>query len=426
MIFLQKGFGSLAISQTCSSFADHALYIIAIAFINELGGPFWLSPFMRWSFSLSYVLLSVFVGVLADSFPKEKLMFFTNILKILSCLAILLYPKIQISSEHQAYMICISYIFVGIAAAMYSPAKYGIVTEMLPSKMLVLGNSWIEGLTLIAIISGSLFGVLISNEENPILLYLQPFTSEYTSLSLAIVTVIFMYIIALIFNSYIPSTNVKYPKQRISLNIMIRIFYNHVKILWKDDLGRISLLVTTLIWGAGITLQVAMIEWGKTRLGYSIDQASCLVALFTLGTISGSLLASKIPISRIMTVMPASIIIGIPIMIMSYSYNLTLICILLFITGFAAGLTIVPMNALLQHRGQKLLSAGQSIAVQNFSEQLGIMIMISIYGLLLLKINLENIVFIFGAIVSLSMIIIFINNRRLICEQIIKHFIDHH
>lgn len=402
-------------AQALSSLADNALFIAAIALIQQLGGPDWMAPMMKWGFAAMYVLLSAFVGAIADSFPKGRVMFATNALKTVGCLVMFYYWLFGLSADYQAYLVCFAFALVGVGAAAYSPAKYGIVTEMLDPLDLVKGNSWIEGLTVISIILGTVLGgVLISPMVSSWLLsheLVHRFVQ--TPAEAAILCIAFVYVAAALCNLLIPKTNVQYPKQQKNPVKLIRVFWGYVRILWADKLGQISLAVTTLFWGAGATLQLIVIEWGSSQLGYHLDKASILMGITAIGTMVGALLASRVPLPKALTVLPMGVLMGLIVLVMPFVYDPWPVYILLFLIGLASGFFVVPMNALLQHRGHVLLSAGHSIAVQNFNEQINILLMVAVYALLLwLKLPISYIIILFGLLVAVLMLVIIIWNRR--------------
>ena len=363
-------------AQALSSLADNALFIAAIALIQQLQGPDWMAPMMKWWFAASYVLLAAFVGAISDSYPKGRVMFVTNAIKVSGCALMFCYAFLGLSEGAQVNLVCVAYARVGIGAAAYSPAKYGIVTEMLPPLQLVKGNSWIEGLTILSIILGTLVGgVLVSPKVSDWLLA-HPWFSGFvqTPAEAAILVIALIYAAAAICTLMIPKTNIVYPKQQKNPFSLMKAFWGYVRILWKDKLGQISLAVTTLFWGAGATLQLIVIEWGRSHLGYRLDQASILMGITAIGTIVGAVLAGRVALPRALTVLPLGVAMGFIVLLMPFvqsSWTINFMgvelpwaaYILLILIGLTSGYFVVPMNALLQHRGHVLLSAGHSIAV---------------------------------------------------------------
>ncbi len=414
---MKRGFYLIMAAQFFSSLADNALFIAAIALIQQFQGPDWLTPLIKWSFALSYVLLAAFVGAFADSFPKGRVMLMTNAIKIGGCLMMFTLPFFSHQPDMQAYAVCAAYALVGIGAAAYSPAKYGIITELLPPEQLVKGNSWIEGLTVISIILGVVVGgALISPSVSKLLLSLDLTpgfdTGIDTAPEAAICVIVIFYLIAAGFNLAIPRTGIHYPAQQKNPFILIRHFSGYVRTLWADKLGQISLAVTTLFWGAGATLQLVVIEWGKEQLGLPLSKASILMGVASIGTILGAMLAGRVPLKRALTVLPMGVMMGFVVMLMPIAYDDWFVYTLLVMIGGLGGFFVVPMNALLQHRGHVLLSAGHSIAVQNFNEQLNILLFVAFYSIMLaVGLSINVIIVIFGSVVAALMVLIIIWNR---------------
>ncbi len=411
---MNRHFYTVIAAQTFSSVADHALFIAAIALIQQLSGPDWMAPMIKWWVAASFVLLAAFVGALADTFPKGRVMFTTNAFKMLGCVLMFCYGAFGLSSSGQMVLVCAAYAIVGMGATAYSPAKYGIITEMLPPADLVKGNSWIEGMTVVSIIMGTVLGGFLISPRVSEWLLKQPWLGrEFSSgVEAAIFVIGVVYAFAAILNLMIPDTHIRYPKQPSSPIKLISMFAGYVRVLWCDKLGQISLAVTTLFWGAGATLQLIVIEWGRTQLGYRLDQTSILMGIAALGTVLGAALASRLPLKKSLKVLPVGVAMGLVVLFMPLVYNEWVVYFLLLLVGGLSGYFVVPMNALLQHRGHLLLSAGHSIAVQNFNEQLNILFMLTLYTLMLwLEIPINTIIFMFGLSVACLMLVIIRWNR---------------
>jgi MFS family permease len=414
---MKRGFYTIMAAQFFSSLADNALFIAAVALITQLHGPAWMTPMIKWGFAVSYVLLAAFVGAFADSRPKGRVMFFTNAVKIVGCFTIFFYDILNLPGNTEFWVVFVGYMLVGVGAAMYSPAKYGILTELLPPEQLVKGNGWIEGLTVISIILGTVLGGALINPK--VAAWLLSFDVPVfnngvdTAPEAAILVIAVIYAIAAWFNLHIPDTGARYPKQPRHPLRLIGDFSHCVAVLWRDKLGQISLAVTTLFWGAGATLQLIVLEWGKSHLGLRLDQASMLMGIAAFGTIGGSIIAAKaIPLKRALSVLPFGVAMGFAVMIVPFTHQMLLVCAVLIFVGGLGGFFVVPMNALLQHRGHVLLSAGHSIAVQNFNEQLNILLMVAMYSVMLsVKWHINTIIVIFGAIVAVLMVFIMLWNR---------------
>ena len=410
---MKKGFYTIMAAQFFSSLADNALLIAAIALLLDLQSPQWMTPLLKLFFVLSYVVLAAFVGAFADSRPKGRVMFLTNTIKVVGCLTML-------AGAHPL----LAYGIVGFGAAAYSPAKYGILTELLPPERLVAANSWIEGTTVSSIILGTVCGGALISPHIAHRLLLPYLPAGFTPAHAAIIVITGMYVIAALFNLGIPDTGARYPRQQHGPMRLISDFADCFNALWRDRLGQISLAVTTLLWGAGATLQFIVLEWAKSSLGLNLSEGTVLQAFVALGVAVGAMVAAaKVPLKRSLTVLPAGIVMGASVMLMAFYskdlfpadwvvrigrfhepvYMLIAYAFLTFI-GALSGFFVVPMNALLQHRGHLLLSAGHSIAVQNFNENLSILIMLCLYTLLVrLDVPVGFVIVLFSLFVMISM-----------------------
>ncbi len=417
-------------AQAFSSVADNALLIAAIALIADLHGPDWMAPMMKWWFALAYVVLAAFVGAFSDSFPKGRVMFITNAVKVAGCVIMFNYQSFGLDNQQQLVLVFCAYTLVGIGAAAYSPAKYGIVTEMLPPDQLVKGNSWIEGLTVLSIIIGTVVGGVLIHPKVSTSLLAHPWIGAVVQnrVEAAILVIGFIYMLAAGCNLLIPRTNIVYPPQERNPLRLLKTFKGYVEILWRDKLGQLSLAVTTLFWGAGATLQFIVIEWGAQHLGYRLDQASILMGIAALGTVVGAVFAGRVPLKRALSVLPIGVLMGFAVMLMTIVHSQWAVYAVLLLIGGLSGFFVVPMNALLQHRGHVLLSAGHSIAVQNFNEQLNILFMLAMYSLLLwLQLPVNVIIVIFGSLVAVLMLVIMrwnIRNHRE--DPTLQHAIGQH
>ena len=436
---MKPGFYTIMAAQFFSSLADNALLIAAIALLYQLQAPAWMTPLLKLFFVLSYVVLAAFVGAFADSRPKGKVMFMTNTIKIVGCLAMLF-------STHPL----MAYAIVGFGAAAYSPAKYGILTELLPPEKLVAANGWIEGLTVGSIILGTVFGgMLISNQLSTFLLAFDlPVldTGIDTAPEAAICIIAVVYLIAAGFNLRIPDTGAVYPQQEKNPIRLIKDFEHCFRTLWKDRLGQISLAVTTLFWGAGATLQFIVLKWAESALGMSLSQGAILQAVVAVGVAGGAVWAAwRVPLKKSLGVLQYGVMMGALVMLMAIYRKdllppididlglfhaplyLLIAYVFLMIIGWMSGYFVVPMNALLQHRGHVLLSAGHSIAVQNFNENLSVLAMLCLYSLLILiDVPVSIVILLFGSFVCLIMIYIIRWHNRNQAEYDSLHLIGEH
>ncbi|ASV98949.1 MULTISPECIES: lysophospholipid transporter LplT [Burkholderiaceae] len=410
---MKKGFYTIMAAQFFSSLADNALLIAAIALLKDLHAPNWMTPLLKLFFVLSYVVLAAFVGAFADSRPKGRVMFVTNTIKVVGCITMLV-------GAHPL----IAYGIVGFGAAAYSPAKYGILTELLPPDRLVAANGWIEGTTVGSIILGTVLGgALISPHiAAPILRHHIPTVNTPAEAAMLVIMVI--YVIAALFNLRIPDTGARYPKQERGPIKLVTDFADCFLVLWRDKLGQISLAVTTLFWGAGATLQFIVLKWAEVSLSMSLSEAAILQAVVAVGVAAGAIFAaSRVPLKKSLSVLPVGIMMGIAVMLMAFYTRdlfpahwglyfgrmhvpgyLIVAYVFLMIVGGLSGFFVVPMNALLQHRGHVLLSAGHSIAVQNFNENLSVLVMLCLYAVLVwLDVPVTAVIVLFGTFVCVMM-----------------------
>ena len=374
---MSLGFYIIMAAQFFSALADNALLIAAIAILRDMQAPAAYEPLLKTFFTVSYVALAAFVGAFADSMPKWRVMFISNGIKIFGC-------SLMFFDVHPL----LAYAIVGLGAAAYSPAKYGILTEYLPHRLLVVANGWIEGLTVIAIILGVVVGGALIKPDIAHSLLSFDFpgidTGIDTVAEMNLLIIGALYLLAAVFNLYIPDTGVDHKPLKRNPLFLIHEFNHCLKLLWRDKLGQISLAVTTLFWGAGATLQFIVIEWAKVALNLDLSKASMLQGIVALGVAIGAALAAKmITLRKSVRVIPLGIAMGIVVIAMTVVRDTWVAMPLLVIIGILSGFFVVPMNALLQHRGHILMGAGHSIAVQNFNENLSILIMTGLYSVLI-------------------------------------------
>jgi MFS family permease len=365
-----------------------------------------MTPALKQSFVVSYVVLAPLVGAFADSMAKGRVMLLTNAVKIVGC-ALMLFDMHPL----------VAYAVVGLGAAAYSPAKYGILTELLPPHQLVIANGWIEGATVGSIILGTLLGGMLISPKISMMLLSFDFpmidTPVDTPPDAAIAVIMSVYLIAAVFNWFIPDTGVDHRVPSKNPFYLIREFSHCVALLWKDRLGQISLATTTLFWGAGATLQFIVIDWLYRALGLNLSQASMMQGVVAVGIAIGAVLAAKfVTLRGAVHVLPIGAAMGIIIMVMIFVHHLPLAMVLMVAIGTCAGFFVVPMNALLQHRGHVLMGAGHSIAVQNFNENIGILVMVGLYALMVRSgLSVNAAIVIFGLFVSGSMLLVMWRHR---------------
>jgi MFS transporter, LPLT family, lysophospholipid transporter len=403
---MKAGFYTIMAAQFFSSLADNALLIAAIALLTQLDEPSWMTPALQMSFVFSYVLLAPLVGAFADSMPKGRVMLVTNAIKVVGC-ALMLFRVHPL----------LAYAVVGFGAAAYSPAKYGILTELLPPQQLVVANGWIEGTTVGSIILGVLVGgALVSRKVSTMMLGFDlPMidTGIDTPPDAAIAVIMALYVIAAIFNWFIPDTGVDHRMVNRNPFSLIREFAHCNALLWKDKLGQISLATTTLFWGAGATLKFIVLVWAAAALGFNLSEASYLQGVVAVGIAGGAVVAAKfVSLRSSVKVLPMGIAMGLVVMTMVFVNQLPLAVLLMVAVGVLAGFFVVPMNALLQHRGHVLMGAGHSIAVQNFNENIGILVMVGLYTYMVKHgLPVKTAIVMFGLFVSGTMALVMLRHR---------------
>jgi MFS transporter, LPLT family, lysophospholipid transporter len=394
-----RGFYTILAAQFFSALADNALLFAAIALLKDVHAPSWQTPVLQVFFVFSYIVLAPFVGPLADALPKGRVMFIGNAVKVLGCLAMLtgLHPLL-------------AYGLVGIGAAMYSPAKYGILTEYLPPEKLVWANGWMEGLTVAAIILGAILGGFLVGGK-----FLDFAATHFAHLrhhnwvtsgpGYAILAVLSIYVVASIVNLYIPRVALDHKLPKKTPLYILQDFWHSLTLLWRDPLGQVSLAVTTLFWGAGATLRLLVLEWAGPALGFSLSKATQLTAVTAVGIAVGAVLAAKyIALNHSVRVLPVGILMGLAVTALAVITDWRLAMVFLVLIGAMGGFFVVPMNALLQHRGHLLMGAGHSIAVQNFNENISILVMNGAYaGMDRAGLSVDSMIVVFGLMVTVSM-----------------------
>ena len=386
---VSKGFVPLLIAQFLSALADNALLFAAIALLAQLNSPHWHQPLLLQFFVISYIILAPFVGGIADAYPKGRVMFYSNAIKFIGSLSMLL-------GMQPLY----AYAIVGVGAAAYSPAKYGILTELLPPKELVMANGWMEGSTVFAIILGSIIGGALA-QFDPLI---------------AIIIITGLYLLAAVFNRYIPLFPIDHKLTKKNPLFMIKDFWHAFKVLWKDPEGQLSLAVTTLFWGAGASLRLIVIAWAGYALHFNLEESTRLTAMVAFGIAIGSVIAARyISLKDAVRVLPAGILMGGFVMTMVVIDDWHIAALTFLLIGALSGFFIVPLNALLQHRGHLLIGAGHSIAVQNFNENIGILLLSGTYTWMVREeFSINTIIILLGLFVSITMLAIYKHYKKII------------
>jgi MFS family permease len=388
---MPPGFYTLISAQALSALADNALLIVAIALLQERGLPGWWAPLLKFAFTLSYVFLAPVVGPLADGMSKARLMGWMNGVKIAGM-------GLLLAGCHPVA----AFVVIGFGAAAYAPAKYGLITEIVGPQRLVAANGWIEVTVVCAALLGTGGGGLLvspwvvggaaaaavqSGFEGlrvGVDLFGRIGASEASALSLSLLIVLGVYALSALLTRGVPHSGARYPAARLGVVALCRDFATANRTLWRDADGGLSLAVTTIFWGVGATLQFAVLRWATDVLGLGLDRGAYLQAVVALGVIAGAAIAGRhVALSQAKRMLPAGVVLGLLVALTANMPVLWLALPLLVSVGFVGGVLVVPLNALLQHRGYVRLSAGRSIAVQGFNENLSILLMLSGYAAVL-------------------------------------------
>lgn len=402
---MPRGFHMLIAAQFTSAVADNALLIVTIAVLHAQGLPAWWAPMLKFGFTLAYVLLAPGVGDLADAYPKARLMAWMNGVKALGAMALLL-------SAHPVLAFCV----VGLGAAAYAPAKYGLITELVPASRLVAANGWIEVSVVSAALFGTVLGGLMVSDlwlDSSFVQVAMPWVSLVpgvlgSPLAVSIGGLFAVYALAGLLNLYIPDSGARYAAAASHPIALVRAFRQANRTLWGDRAGSMSLAVTTLFWGVGATLQFIVLRWAEERLGLTLSQAAYMQVAVAVGMTSGAAVAGRlVPLSRARHMLAVGIVLGMMMPLAACVTSLAWAVFVLALTGMLSGLMIVPLNALLQHRGSLLMSAGRSIAVQGFNENTSVLVMLGFYAALVaLDTPLVPLMWGFGLVISSAIAVI--------------------
>ncbi|WP_414148156.1 lysophospholipid transporter LplT [Erwinia sp. BNK-24-b] len=351
---LSRGMIAVIVAQFLSAFGDNALLFATLAVLKQQLWPDWSQPILQMVFVATYIILAPFVGQFADSFAKGRVMMFANGLKLLGALAICfgLNPFI-------------GYGLVGIGAAAYSPAKYGILGEITDGEALVKANGLMESSTILAILLGSLAGGMLAD----------------WNLTGALIACVLAYALAVAANTLIPKLVAARVGQSWHPLRMSASFFQACRILWRDGETRFSLLGTSLFWGAGVTLRLLLVLWVPVALGITDNKTPTLLnAMVAIGIVFGAGAAAKlVTLKTVGRCMPAGVLIGVAVTCFALQHTATGAYGLLIVIGMLGGFFVVPLNALLQMRGKASVGAGNAIAVQNLGENSAMLLMLGLY-----------------------------------------------
>lgn len=408
---MPNAFRTLITTQFVSSVADNALLIVTIALLQQRGEAAWWVPMLKVMFLSTYVLTAPALGALADRIPKARLMAWMNALKIAGVAAMLLglHPLL-------------AFLVVGTGSAAYAPAKYGLVTELVPPSGLVRANAWLESSVVGAVLLGTVLGGALSGplvidatwaracrEALP-----SDFAASHGDLAVSMLVIVGVYGMAQLLNLGVPDSGARYARRPWHPLSLLRDFRQANRTLWIDPLGGLSLLVTVITWATGAVLQLAVLRWAVDVFGWGLDRGAYLQATVAIGIAAGAWCAARwINLRHVPRLVPLGVVLGALVLVGSSVTTPSAAWPVMALVGAVGGVLIVPMNALLQHRGHQLLTAGRSVAVQGFNENLGILVTMGLYaGLLAQGVSAVHVLQGLGAALLLGMGAISLQTRR--------------
>jgi LPLT family lysophospholipid transporter-like MFS transporter len=395
----------LLAAQFASALADNALLIVTIDLLQQRAMPGWLAPLLKMAFIASYVVLAPFVGPLADAFPKAKLMAWMNAVKICGVAALLI-------GVHPVT----AFLVVGLGAAAYAPAKYGLATELVRPDQLVAANAWIEIAAVCAVLLGTCLGGLLVSP------WLLAHANRHAAAGFdpvlpSLLILLGVYLLAGVLNLGVPDSGARHRAASLHPRALLRDFVAANRALWRDRDGGLSLAVTTLFWGVGATLQFAVLRWAREALHLSLDRAAFVQAAVAVGVIGGAVAAGRwVPLAHARRMLYAGVVFGLLMIVVAFVTQLDLAVALLIVVGAVGGLMVVPLNALLQDRGNALLSAGRSIAVQGGNENACVLVCLGVYSALVaIDVPLVVLMAGLGACVAAALAGLLVRQRR--CDR---------
>lgn len=348
------GMAAVMLAQFLSALADNAILIAAIAIVKAQGRMDFV-PLLQEAFVVPFIALAPFVGQIADAFPKGRVMLLANLLKLASAVAMLLGTSPLLA-----------YGMIGIGAALYSPAKYGILSQLFGPAALVKANGMLEGSTIAAILLGVLLGGWLADH----------------SLSAAFGGIIGAYAIAALANLFIPKVAAENTAAQFSPWLLVTRFFRSLAILFRHPDSRFSLLGTSVFWGSGTTLRLLLFAWVPVALSITDNQTPAnLMGIVSIGIVLGAAAASMwISLASVNRALIGGLLLGPIVLALAGTTSFTTAALLLGGIGFCGGLFVVPLNALLQECGHQTIGAGSALAVQNFSENIAMLLFVGAYS----------------------------------------------
>ncbi|WP_349431741.1 lysophospholipid transporter LplT [Methylomarinum sp. Ch1-1] len=348
---MNKKIYPLLLAQFLSAFADNAILFTVIALVmqSEQLAP-WYVPALQSSFLVAFVLLAPWVGGFADHHAKSRVLIAANLIKAAGASLLLL--KVEP---------LLAYCLVGVGAAVYSPAKYGILPELAEHNLLVKANSWIEGSTILAILLGMVVGAKVAD----------------TSITWALSGTIILFLISALVTLWLP---VSVSQEKPADSILLR-FFRQIGRFFDTPRSRFSMLGASLFWAAAATIRVIIIAWAPLVLmSKNASEIAELTLFLAIGIIAGSALVPRlIPLNRLRRARLPAYLMGLFIIALSFTEAVWPARLMLFMIGMAGGMFIVPINAALQDLGQHSIGSGSAVALQGFFQNLTMLVAVGSY-----------------------------------------------
>lgn len=377
---MNRGLMTLVVAQFLSAFGDNAILFTVIAMSLQTGGRgAWYVPALQSAFLVAFVTLTPWVGALADRFPKPRVLLSANLLKIVGAVAILFGVEPLIG-----------YALIGVGAAAYGPAKYGIIPELTSKDNLVQANGWVEGATIGAILTGTVAGARIADQ----------------SIETAIIVVIGLFLLSAAATFLLPATPA--PKQPGAGSAWANLI-SWMRTMLGTQRARLIILALSLFWACAATLRVALVAWAPEVLHtQSASDIADLTFFMAIGIVVGAgLVPHLIPLDQVRRTRFSAYIMGALFMLLGTEDSSGVAKTILLVVGICGGIFVVPMNAAIQEMGHATIGSGSAVAVQNFFQNSAILLSMATYSLAVANgISTVPIIELLGALVMVMTIIV--------------------
>lgn len=347
---MKRGVAVLLGAQFLTAFADNAILFTAIAMLIEAPRGAWYVPALQASFLVAFVVLAPWVGPLADRRPKPHVLLTGNVLKAAG--AGLMVAGVEPLG---------AYALVGAGAAVYGPAKYGILPELVGPERLVRANGWIEGSTIVAIVLGTVVGARVADRSVPV----------------ALVVIVACYVASAAATLALP----RLAAAQSDAQVGVAAFVGRMRTLLVVARARFSMLGNSLFWASAAVLRLLLVAWAPAVLAAaSASDVADLTLFLALGIVAGALLVPRlIPIERLRRARLAAYAMGVAILVFSLVDAAWPARAVLVAIGVCGGMFLVPINAALQDLGHRTIGSGRAVALQSFFENSAMLTSVGIY-----------------------------------------------